>query len=158
MKDFLDAGLNMRVPDNKGAVLSKWISVVFGAISFLLIFVVRQMDSVLKVITSLRDVRTSFSNWPTFECLLLAIIHLRYSSTHEISNMIDFKSLWFWIMYFLLDWVRFSGVIFDDVEIAGGERWEKRYSKFIKIFWKRDYVFVSPISYLFMILGGVVGK
>ncbi|XP_065221049.1 putative sodium-dependent multivitamin transporter [Planococcus citri] len=48
MKDFLDAGLNIRVADNKGAALSKWISIVFGAISFLLIFVVRQMDSVLK--------------------------------------------------------------------------------------------------------------
>lgn len=49
MKDFLDAGLNIRVAENKGAALSKWISIMFGAISFLLIFVVRQMDSVLKV-------------------------------------------------------------------------------------------------------------
>lgn len=49
MKDFLEAGLNMKVADNKGAILSKWISITFGAISFLLIFVVRQMDSVLKV-------------------------------------------------------------------------------------------------------------
>ena len=49
MKDFLDAGLNIKVADNKGAVMSKWISVIFGGISFLLIFVVRKMDSVLKV-------------------------------------------------------------------------------------------------------------
>lgn len=49
IKDFLDAGLNIRVADNKGAVLSKWISVVFGGISFLLILVVKEIGSVMKV-------------------------------------------------------------------------------------------------------------
>lgn len=49
IKDFLGAGLNMKVAENRGASLSKWISIFFGAFSFLLIFIVKQMDSVLKV-------------------------------------------------------------------------------------------------------------
>lgn len=49
IKDFMDAGFNFKVADNKGAILSKWISIFFGGVSFLLIFVVQEMDSVLKV-------------------------------------------------------------------------------------------------------------
>lgn len=49
IKDFLDAGFKVKIAENNGAFLSKWISVIFGAISFLLIFIVKQMDSVLKV-------------------------------------------------------------------------------------------------------------
>lgn len=49
IKDFLGAGFNIKVAENRGASLSKWISIFYGAFSFLLIFVVKQMDSVLKV-------------------------------------------------------------------------------------------------------------
>lgn len=49
IKDFLGSLFGITVPDNKGARLSKWISVGVGIVSFCLVFVVQQLGSVLQV-------------------------------------------------------------------------------------------------------------
>lgn len=52
MEDFLDGALGIKVPAERGAFWSKWISVLFGVLSFALVFVVEQLGSVLQVALS----------------------------------------------------------------------------------------------------------
>ncbi|XP_034236570.1 sodium-coupled monocarboxylate transporter 1-like [Thrips palmi] len=52
MQDFLDGALGIKVPAERGAFWSKWISVMFGVLSFALVFVVEQLGSVLQVALS----------------------------------------------------------------------------------------------------------
>lgn len=52
IKDFLGCLCGINVPENKGASLSKWISIVVGIVSFCLVFVVERLGSVLQVALS----------------------------------------------------------------------------------------------------------
>jgi len=52
IKDFLHGVCNYEPKDHKGAALSKWISAGFGILSFLLVFVVEQLGSLLQVALS----------------------------------------------------------------------------------------------------------
>lgn len=52
MKDILDSLCGIIVPDEKGAIVSKWLSLFFGILSFALVFVVEQLGSVLEVLKS----------------------------------------------------------------------------------------------------------
>lgn len=52
MQDFLDGAMGIKVPAERGAFWSKWISVLFGVLSFALVFVVEQLGSVLQVALS----------------------------------------------------------------------------------------------------------
>lgn len=52
MQDFLDGALGIKVPADRGAFWSKWISALFGVLSFALVFVVEQLGSVLQVALS----------------------------------------------------------------------------------------------------------
>lgn len=52
IKDFLGSLCGIIIPENKGASLSKWISVGVGIVSFCLVFVVEQLGSVLQVALS----------------------------------------------------------------------------------------------------------
>lgn len=52
MQDFLGGGLGIKVPAERGAFWSKWISALFGVLSFALVFVVEQLGSVLQVALS----------------------------------------------------------------------------------------------------------
>lgn len=91
IKDFLGAGFNVKVAENKGALLSKWISVFFGALSFLLIFIVKQMDSVLKVSSAFlffeRDLRVR------------RIVQTTYNSAKKeiCSYILDFLKMKFFV-------------------------------------------------------------
>jgi sodium-coupled monocarboxylate transporter 8/12 len=49
VKDFLHGALKWELPEEKGAKVGKWISFLFGLLSFALVFVVEQMGSVLQV-------------------------------------------------------------------------------------------------------------
>uniref|UniRef100_A0A1B6D2P4 Sodium/solute symporter n=1 Tax=Clastoptera arizonana TaxID=38151 RepID=A0A1B6D2P4_9HEMI len=53
IKDFLNCLCNITIPEQKGAMASKWLSAVFGLISFGLIFVVERLGSILQVALSL---------------------------------------------------------------------------------------------------------
>ncbi|KAK3933297.1 Sodium-coupled monocarboxylate transporter 1 [Frankliniella fusca] len=56
MQDFLDSALGIKVPAERGAFWSKWISVLFGVLSFALVFVVEQLGSVLQVALSFNGI------------------------------------------------------------------------------------------------------
>jgi sodium-coupled monocarboxylate transporter 8/12 len=49
VKDFLHGAFKWELPEEQGAKVGKWISFIFGLISFGLVFVVEQMGSVLQV-------------------------------------------------------------------------------------------------------------
>jgi sodium-coupled monocarboxylate transporter 8/12 len=49
VKDFLHGAFKWELPEEKGAKIGKWISFIFGLLSFGLVFVVEQMGSVLQV-------------------------------------------------------------------------------------------------------------
>ena len=49
MKDILDSLCGIKIPDEKGAKVSKWLSLGFGILSFTLVFVVEQLGSILEV-------------------------------------------------------------------------------------------------------------
>ncbi|KAI5699745.1 hypothetical protein M8J75_007941 [Diaphorina citri] len=49
MQDFLTNVLAVQIPENKGAVISKYLSILYGVISFLLIFIVERLGSVLQI-------------------------------------------------------------------------------------------------------------
>lgn len=44
--------MGIEIPEDKGAIYAKWISLVFGVISFGLVFLVEQLGSVLQVALS----------------------------------------------------------------------------------------------------------
>ncbi|XP_067005282.1 sodium-coupled monocarboxylate transporter 1 [Anabrus simplex] len=52
MKDFIQGAFNVQLPPQKGAQLGKWVSLVFGLLSFGLVFMVEQLGSVLQVALS----------------------------------------------------------------------------------------------------------
>ncbi|CAH1395632.1 unnamed protein product [Nezara viridula] len=56
MKDILDSLCGIIVPDEKGAIVSKWLSLCFGILSFALVFVVEQLGSVLEVALSFNGI------------------------------------------------------------------------------------------------------
>lgn len=49
MKDLLEGMCGINIPDNRGANISKWLSLFFGVLSFALIFIVERLGSVLEV-------------------------------------------------------------------------------------------------------------
>jgi sodium-coupled monocarboxylate transporter 8/12 len=49
MEDILGGMFQLRIPDSKGALVSQWLSVFFGVLSFILVFIVEQLGSVLQV-------------------------------------------------------------------------------------------------------------
>uniref|UniRef100_A0A0A9ZC26 Sodium-coupled monocarboxylate transporter 1 n=2 Tax=Lygus hesperus TaxID=30085 RepID=A0A0A9ZC26_LYGHE len=56
MKDVFSSLFNMNIPDNKGATISKWLSLFFGLLSFGLVFIVEQLGSVLEVALSFNGI------------------------------------------------------------------------------------------------------
>ncbi|XP_075214771.1 sodium-coupled monocarboxylate transporter 1-like isoform X2 [Lycorma delicatula] len=52
MKDFFGSVCGLNIPDNKGSLYSKWISVFYGFLSFFLIFIVEHLGSLLQVALS----------------------------------------------------------------------------------------------------------
>lgn len=52
VQDFITGALGITIPEDKGAIYAKWISLVFGVISFGLVFLVEQLGSVLQVALS----------------------------------------------------------------------------------------------------------
>ncbi|XP_039281245.1 sodium-coupled monocarboxylate transporter 1 [Nilaparvata lugens] len=52
IKDFFGCLFGFKIPDNKGSLYSKWISVFYGILSFALVFVVEHLGSVLQVALS----------------------------------------------------------------------------------------------------------
>lgn len=49
IQDFLHGVFDYKPKEHRGAALSKWISAAFGVLSFLLVFVVEQLGSLLQV-------------------------------------------------------------------------------------------------------------
>ncbi|KAJ9580889.1 hypothetical protein L9F63_023934, partial [Diploptera punctata] len=52
VKDFINGAFKVQLPEEKGAMIGKWISFAFGLLSFGLVFVVAQLGSVLQVALS----------------------------------------------------------------------------------------------------------
>ncbi|KDR11160.1 Sodium-coupled monocarboxylate transporter 1, partial [Zootermopsis nevadensis] len=52
VKDFIHGALKWELPEQQGAKIGKWISFIFGLLSFGLVFVVEQMGSVLQIALS----------------------------------------------------------------------------------------------------------
>ncbi|RZF32171.1 hypothetical protein LSTR_LSTR004034 [Laodelphax striatellus] len=52
IKDFFGCLLGFKIPDSKGSLYSKWISVFYGVLSFALVFIVEHLGSVLQVALS----------------------------------------------------------------------------------------------------------
>ncbi|CAH0382315.1 unnamed protein product [Bemisia tabaci] len=52
MKDFIGGAFGIHIQDEHGAAWSKWLSIMFGAVSFALVFVVQQLGSVMQVALS----------------------------------------------------------------------------------------------------------
>ena len=52
VKDFINGAFKVELPEQKGAMIGKWISFVFGLLSFALVFVVEQLGGVLQVALS----------------------------------------------------------------------------------------------------------
>lgn len=48
-RDFIQGAFNINVPDEKGALLAKILSVFYGLVSFALVFLVEQLGSVMQV-------------------------------------------------------------------------------------------------------------
>ncbi|GJQ70610.1 hypothetical protein Trydic_g23003 [Trypoxylus dichotomus] len=51
-EDFLQGALGISLPESKGAFWAKWVSIGYGALSFILVFVVEQLGSVMQVAIS----------------------------------------------------------------------------------------------------------
>ncbi|XP_043266592.1 sodium-coupled monocarboxylate transporter 1-like [Venturia canescens] len=51
-EDLLQGVLKIKVPPSKGAIYARWISILFGALSFALVFVVERLGGVLEVALS----------------------------------------------------------------------------------------------------------
>ncbi|XP_017784801.1 PREDICTED: sodium-coupled monocarboxylate transporter 2-like [Nicrophorus vespilloides] len=51
-QDFVTGAFGINMPDSKGALWAKWISIGYGALSFALVFVVEQLGSVMQVAIS----------------------------------------------------------------------------------------------------------
>ena len=52
VKDFINGAFHIQLPEDKGAMIGKWISFAFGLLSFALVFVVAQLGGVLQVALS----------------------------------------------------------------------------------------------------------
>ncbi|KAL3283630.1 hypothetical protein HHI36_006769 [Cryptolaemus montrouzieri] len=52
MEDFIEGALQKKIPKSKGASWAKYISIAYGAISFILVFVVAKLGSVMQVAIS----------------------------------------------------------------------------------------------------------
>lgn len=52
MQDFIGGACGYKLAGDKGALWAKWISIIYGAISFGLVFVVEQLGSVMQVAIS----------------------------------------------------------------------------------------------------------
>ncbi|XP_044751036.1 sodium-coupled monocarboxylate transporter 1-like [Coccinella septempunctata] len=52
MEDFIEGALKFKVPESKGAFWAKCISIIYGAISFALVFIVAKLGSVMQVAIS----------------------------------------------------------------------------------------------------------
>ncbi|GLV37860.1 uncharacterized protein CBL_06438 [Carabus blaptoides fortunei] len=51
-QDFINGALGITLPEKKGALYAKWISIAYGAISFGLVFIVEQLGGVMQVALS----------------------------------------------------------------------------------------------------------
>ncbi|XP_071052703.1 sodium-coupled monocarboxylate transporter 1 [Onthophagus taurus] len=51
-EDILTGLFGITLPESKGALWAKWVSVLYGALSFILVFVVEQLGSVLQIAIS----------------------------------------------------------------------------------------------------------
>ncbi|XP_050076169.1 sodium-coupled monocarboxylate transporter 1 [Anopheles maculipalpis] len=52
-EDLLEAGMQIKIPDGKGALYAKWMSLGFGLVSFGLVFVVERLGGILQATLTL---------------------------------------------------------------------------------------------------------
>ncbi|XP_049292413.1 sodium-coupled monocarboxylate transporter 1 [Anopheles funestus] len=52
-EDLLEAGMEIKIPDGKGALYAKWMSLGFGLVSFGLVFVVERLGGILQATLTL---------------------------------------------------------------------------------------------------------